>query len=451
MTSDTNNRAGEPETAPEGAALPPEDRVDVQPEATPVGASAHDEVSPGPQAAAPIEVQVEKWVYGGAGLARHEGKVLMIPYTLPGERVRVEITRDHGGFAGARMRELLEPSAERAEPRCPVFGRCGGCHYQHAAAEFQAARKAEIVREVFRRVGKLDTPAEIGILAAQPWGYRNRTQFHSDGREIGFLEAGSHKLVAVDDCPISAPKINESLDALRYMLRDRGWPRFVRSIELFTNGTETMVNVLETEGGRGVAKGFFEWLGKQIEGAALGGIDYPAAGATYRVSHGAFFQVNRFLVDALAEKAAEGAEGRVALDLYSGVGLFAVQLARRLDVVAAVEANHQAARDLARNAERADVQVQVHAMQAEQYLPTLQAAPDFVLADPPRSGLGRHVVEHLVRLRPAQVHVVSCDPATLARDAAGLVAGGYRLEKLTVADLFPQTCHIETIAAFRRE
>ncbi|MGO9240094.1 MAG: class I SAM-dependent RNA methyltransferase [Bryobacteraceae bacterium] len=455
MTSDSDNTGGEPQAAAQQPDAPP----DVQPDAAAPAqaeiedgapAAAQPDVEPEARTAAAIEVQIEKWVYGGAGLARESGKVLLIPYTLPGERVRVEIARDHGGFAEARVQELVERSPERVEPPCPVFGRCGGCHYQHATAEFQAARKAEMAREVLRRVGKLEAPAEIGILAAEPWGYRNRTQFHTDGREIGFLEAGSHRLVAVDDCPISAPRINESLDALRYMLRDRGWPRFVRSIELFTNGTETMVNVLETEGGRGVAKGFFEWLAKQIEGAARGGIDYPAAGETYRVSHGAFFQVNRFLVDALAERAVEGAEGRAALDLYSGVGLFAVRLARRFGAVAAVESNHQAARELARNAERAGVKVEVHAMQAEQYLATLQAAPEFVLADPPRSGLGKHVVEHLVRLRPAEVRVVSCDPATLARDAAGLVAGGYRLEKLTMADLFPQTYHIETIAAFRR-
>jgi 23S rRNA (uracil1939-C5)-methyltransferase len=450
MTPDTNNAAGEPAAVPDEASKQPGAQPDAQ--SGPASeAQPAVEVRPAIGAQPAIEVQIDKWVYGGAGLARDNGKVVMVPYTLPGERVRVEIVKDHGGFAEARVQEWLERSPERVEPQCPVFGQCGGCHYQHAAAEFQAARKAEITREVFRRVGKLDAPAEIGILAAEPWGYRNRTQFHSDGGEIGFLEAGSHKLVAVDHCPISAPKINESLDALRYMLRDRGWPRFIRSLELFTNGSQTMVNVLETDGGRGVAKGFFEWLGKHIEGAALGGIDYAAAGETYHVSHGAFFQVNRFLVDALAEKAVEGAEGRVALDLYSGVGLFAVRLARQFGAVAAVESNHQAARDLTLNAGHAGVQVEVHSMQAEQYLATLKTAHDFVLADPPRSGLGRRVVEHLIRLRPPQVHVVSCDPATLARDAAWLVAGGYRLEKLSVADLFPQTYHIESIAGFRRE
>jgi len=457
MLPDTNNAPGDdaseqidtPQPSTTAETAPPLDREHAsedaqsgeQPDAAPALA-AEPPAEPGP------ELVIEKWVYGGDGLARADGKVLMIPYVLPGERVRVRIAADHGGFAEARVTEMLERSAERAEPQCPVFGLCGGCAYQHAGAEFQAAQKAEIVREVFQRVGKIKAPDEIKILAGEPWGYRNRTQFHSDGREIGFLEAGSHNLVPVDNCPISAPKINESLLALRYMIRDRGWPRFVQTLELFTNGEQTMVNVLETEGSRGVAKGFFEWLGKQIPGAELGGLEYDCTGAKFRVSHGAFFQVNRFLVDTLADAAVEGAEGDIALDLYSGVGLFTLRLARQFTKVAGVESNHQAARDLTFNAERAGLTITVHPMQAEQYLENRKSTPNFVLADPPRSGLGKRVVQHLINLKPKEIRVVSCDPATLARDAAGLIAGGYRFERLTVADLFPQTYHVETIAVF---
>jgi 23S rRNA (uracil1939-C5)-methyltransferase len=464
MLPDTNNAPGDdaseqidapqpPETdktapPPDQEHAPEEAQSDEQPAATPALAAE-------PQAEAPAELGpelvIEKWVYGGDGLARADGKVLMIPYVLPGERVRVRISADHGGFAQARVTEMLERSEQRVEPQCPVFGLCGGCAYQQAGPEFQAAQKAEIVREVFQRVGKIKAPDEIKILAGEPWGYRNRTQFHSDGREIGFLEAGSHNLVPVDNCPISAPKINESLLALRYMIRDRGWPRFVRTLELFTNGEQTMVNVLETEDSRGVAKGFFEWLGKQIPGAELGGLEYECSGAKFRVSHGAFFQVNRFLVDPLADAAVEGAEGDIALDLYSGVGLFTLRLAKQFTKVAGVESNHQAARDLTFNAERAGLTIPVHPMQAEQYLENRKSTPDFVLADPPRSGLGKRVVQHLVHLKPKEIRVVSCDPATLARDAAGLIAGGYRFEKLTVADLFPQTYHVESIAVFLAE
>lgn len=442
-TAETAPPAGQPTSEPVSGEDTQENVLEepqaaAEPESTPV-----DQSEPG------LDLVIEKWVYGGDGLARADGKVLMLPYTLPGERVRVRIATDHGGFAEARVTEMLERSAERVEPQCPVFGLCGGCHYQHAGAEFQAARKAEIVREVFQRVGKIKAPDEIKILAGEPWGYRNRTQFHSDGRDIGFLEASSHNLVPVDHCPISAPKINEGLQALRYMIRDRGWPRFVRTLELFTNGEQTLVNVLETDGSRGVAKGFFAWLGKQIPGAELGGLEYDCAGAKFRVSHGAFFQVNRFLVDPLADAAVEGAEGDIALDLYSGVGLFTLRLAKKFTKAAGVESNHQAARDLTFNAERAGLTIPVHPMQAEQYLENRNSTPDFVLADPPRSGLGKRVVQHLVRLKPREIRVVSCDPATLARDAAGLIAGGYSFEKLTVADLFPQTYHVETIAVFR--
>lgn len=456
MLPDTNNApadsGSEPVETPQQSETNEIEQTTAPVEALP--AEASESVSePQPAEATKVtpEVVIEKWVYGGAGLARIDGKVLMVPFTLPGERVRVEIVDDHGGFAEARAAELLERSDQRVEPQCPVFGRCGGCSYQHAGAKFQAEQKAEIVREVFQRVGKIAAPEQIGILAGEPWGYRNRTQFHSDGREIGFLEAGSHNLVPVDHCPISAPKINEGLDALRYMIRDRGWPRFVRTLELFTNGDQTMVNVLETDGSRGVAKGFFDWVAKQIPGAELGGLEYDAAGAKFRVSHGAFFQVNRFLVDRLADAAVEGAEGDIALDLYAGVGLFSLRLTQKFGKTAAVESNHQAARDLTFNAERAGVTVVVHPLQAEQYLETRKSTPDLVLADPPRSGLGKRVVQHLVRLKPKEIRVVSCDPATLARDAAGLIAGGYRFEKLTVADLFPQTYHVESIAVFQAE
>ena len=458
MPSDTNDSSAQPildgsgDPTPEQPSPATGSPVPVE-TAGAIATSADHETAaePKPAGGAPgPEVEIEKWVYGGDGLARLDGKVVMAPFTLPGERVRLGIVDDHGGFANARVEEWITRSAERIEPQCPVFGRCGGCHYQHASAAFQAARKAEIVREVFRRVGKIETPEEIGIVAGEPWGYRNRTQFHTDGRQIGFLAAASHKLVPVEECPISAPKINESLKMLRYMLMDRGWPRFVRHLELFTNGTQTMVNVLETDGGRGVAKGFFDWLGAHIPGANLGGLEYDADGARFRVSHGAFFQVNRFLIEDLVTSALDGATGKTALDLYAGVGLFTLRLAGRFETVAAVESNHQAARDLTFNAERAGVKVDVQAMQAEQYLESVASTPDLVVADPPRSGLGKRVVQHLLRLKPEQIRVVSCDPATLARDAAGLLAGGYRLDKLNVVDLFPQTYHVENVAVFTR-
>lgn len=396
--------------------------------------------------AAGSELQIEKWVYGGAGLGRLEGRVVLTPFVLPGERVRIEVEREKSSMVEARAVEWLERSPERVEPACRYFERCGGCHYQHAPYEYQAARKVEIVREVLRRVGKVEAPEEIGLRTGEPLGYRNRSQFHLRGARIGYLAAGSHDLVPVDECPISAPAINEALAVLKKSIKDRRWPRFVEQIELFTNGEETMVNVLETEGGRRAARGFFDWLGERIPGAELGELNYRVGEGKFRVSHGSFFQVNRFLVEGLVEEVLGELTGETALDLYAGVGLFSLPLAKRFGKMTAVESSPSAVHDLQYNAAEHGVEVDAQRMQAEQYLSGLTAAPEVIVADPPRSGLGKNVTKHLARLKSPKLVLVSCDPATLARDLGALKAAGYALKRMTVVDLFPQTFHVEVVA-----
>jgi 23S rRNA (uracil1939-C5)-methyltransferase len=393
----------------------------------------------------------EKWVYGGQALGRVNGQVVMTPFAMPGETIRVETGRARAQFLETRLVEIVAPSPHRVAPACPHFTDCGGCHYQHAPYDYQLERKTEIVREVFRRVGKFDAPETIDTIAGEPWEYRNRTQFHLAGGRIGFHAAGSNRLVALEDrCPISAPAINETLAKLRGLMKDRRWPKFVRSLELFTNGTDTLINILETEGGQHVARNFFNWASSTIKGGGRGELEYPAAGLRFRVSHGSFFQVNRFLIDRLVEAAVRDAEGESALDLYSGVGLFSLPLAQRFSKVTAIESSLSAVRDLEFNAARARLAVEVRRLNADQYLEKLKIVPDFVLADPPRSGLGKPVVTHLARIKPERITVVSCDPATQARDLAGLLAAGYRLAGLTLVDLFPQTYHLETIAYLTR-
>jgi 23S rRNA (uracil1939-C5)-methyltransferase len=231
------------------------------------------------------------------------------------------------------------------------------------------------------------------------------------------------------------------------MLRDRRFPRFVRSLELFTNETEVQLNVLETA--QPVSRRFFDWAAERIPGLAAGTLDYPVGRDVYRVGHRSFFQVNRFLIEAVVERALEGAEGISAVDLYAGVGLFSLRLARRFRSVTAVESGGSAARDLEFNAARAGVEVAVRRHVADLFLGELEEAPEFVLADPPRSGLGKRVVRELLRLKPPRVVIVSCDPSTLARDLAPLTADAYRIERLTLVDLFPQTYHIETVTHLR--
>jgi 23S rRNA (uracil1939-C5)-methyltransferase len=388
-----------------------------------------------------IDVLIEKLVYGGDGLGRVEGQVVLVPFVLPGEKVRVAVERARAGLLEAKLLEVLSAAPSRTDPPCPYFQRCGGCHYQHLGYQSQLEQKRVILEEVFRRVGKLEPPQPDPV-ASPPWEYRNRSQLHLQGGEIGYFEHGSHRLCPVQRCPISSPKINETLAALRGMLRDPRFPHFVKSIELFTNETEVQLNVLATQ--RPVSRRFFEWCGERIPGL-VAAIDYSAAGATWRVRHRSFFQVNRFLIEALLERALAAAEGETALDLYAGVGLFSLPLARRFQKVTAVESARSAAADLEFNAARAGLSVEIKQNAADLFLLDLTQAPDFVLADPPRAGLGKRVVGELLRLRPPRITIISCDPATLARDLAPLAAGGYRIERLSLIDLFPQTYHIETV------
>jgi 23S rRNA (uracil1939-C5)-methyltransferase len=348
--------------------------------------------------------------------------------------------------------DVVTPSDIRVDPPCRLFARCGGCHYQHAPYEFQLTSKVEILREQLRRVGKIEYTGEIETISGPPLGYRNRAQFHVQDGRIGYLEARSHTLVPVSgECPVTSPNLNAALAALREKLRDPQFPRFVSSIELFTNETDVQVNIVESE--KRVARWFFDWVGSTEI------LDYQTGLGTFRVGGRSFFQVNRFLIEKLIESAigdasgaaGGGVSGGSALDLYAGVGLFSVPLAKRFGEVTAVEANQGATRDLEFNAERAGVSVKAEHARVEDFLATSHHNPgefDFIVADPPRAGLGKSVTQHLAKLAAPRIVIVSCDPATLARDVAML--GEYEIEKLTLVDLFPQTYHMETVAKLRR-
>lgn len=381
----------------------------------------------------PHTVTIEKWVYGGDALARLDGRVVLAPFVLPGETARLNVGED----IHADLMEVTAASPERVEPPCPLFTRCGGCQYQHAPYQFQLARKVDILREQLRRVGKIDYTGEIETISGPPLNYRNRAQFHIEDGRIGYLAARSHTLIPVSgECPISSPRLNQALAEMRARLPDPRFPRFVHSLEIFTNEVDLQVNVLEAD--RPVARPFYDWCGSTVA------IDYATSFGTFRVSPRSFFQVNRFLVEPLVDAALHNATGETALDLYAGVGLFALPMARRFKNVAAVEAGSDAARDLEVNAARAGVPLGIERARVEDFLPRCNTRADFVLADPPRAGLGKQVVAQLVRLAPPRVTIVSCDPATLARDVAALT--DYRIERLILADLFPQTYHLETIA-----
>ena len=378
---------------------------------------------------------IEKLVYGGDGLARLDGRIVFTPYVLPGETVRAEVERAKNDLLRGKLRGVIQPASSRVDPACPYFYRCGGCQYQHAGYEFQLAQKRAILREVLRRVGKIEFEGDIEVVAGDPWLYRNRVELHIDGGRLGYFEAGSHRLCAIDHCPISSPKLNDAIAILGRDLPRVRW--FTAGVELFTN--ESAIQVGLSNPVPAAARAVFTTIGSP------GPIEY----AGFRVSRNSFFQVNRFLIDPLVNAAVGDLAGENAVDLYAGVGLFSLRLAKCFQRVDAVESGWSAFRDLEFNVQRAGAAVAPQHKTAGEFLASLEPPPDLIVADPPRTGLGRDVTSGLLRLPAPRLVLVSCDPATLARDLRALLATAYQIERITLVDLFPQSYHMETVVRLK--
>jgi 23S rRNA (uracil1939-C5)-methyltransferase len=428
----------------------------------------------------PQLVEIEKPVYGGAFLARLEGKAVFVPLTLPGEQARVRITQSKSAYATAEADEILRAAPERIQPACPHFGACGGCHYQHADYASQLAFKQAILRETLLR-GGVDAPEEIGVLSGEQWGYRNRIRLALDAAgNPGYRGRRSHAVVPLRECPIAAPLLVEAAQAFAEVAR--GFAPTLRPTELslFCNPDETalLLTVFTKSSPKLRFNGFAQALAERIPaliGAELeveverglklqpqpiarwgaSSLDYRAAGFDYRVDHGAFFQVNRWLVDSLVESVVAEAQGKLAWDLFAGVGLFARQLAARFDGVVAVESAPASTYALAANLEgTTSLPISAETLHFLRFQATRCAngasTPDLIVLDPPRTGLGAETCALLAQIAAPALVCVSCDPATLARDLRALVASGYRIQSITLADLFPQTFHLETVVQLRR-
>lgn len=426
-----------------------------------------------PQVAPPVLVQIEKPIYGGAFLARVDGKAIFTPLTLPGETARVNVYEAHRGWAKAELENLVAIAPERVEPACPYFGSCGGCHYQHASYEAQLSIKQAVLRETLVRAG-VTPSADMTVLAGHPWAYRNRIRLAFDsGGNIGYRSRRSHSIVPIRECSIAAPLlIKAALTAAEYFRRSTRSQR-PTEITLFCDAAESVIlaTVLVANPARSRADDFVHLLtgeipqfagavfttqglpGRQVHSSAISGagsLRYRAAGFFYRVDNGAFFQVNRWLIEPLIERVTAGRSGALAWDLFAGVGLFARQLPERFSQVVAVESAPSALPPLTANL----AGTAARAIEATALDFLIQhrnsARPDLVIVDPPRTGLGADVTRLLGEIAPDSLVYVSCDPATLARDLCALLGAGYEIEHITLADLFPQTFHIESVVELRR-
>jgi 23S rRNA (uracil1939-C5)-methyltransferase len=418
-----------------------------------------------------FELTPTKLIYGGDALGHHAGRAVLVPRVLPWERVEVEEVRTAKGVLHARPLRILQPAAERIDPPCPYFGRCGGCHYQHLRPERQATSKGEILRETLRRLGSIEWKGEIPLRVGPPWNYRNQAQIkvarQASGQvDMGFFEAQSHRVYPVDNCLILSPRLNAVLGELRRPEWAQGLAT-LREIDLVVDDRDEEVMVtLQSEAANAESEKVGRALLEGIPGAVcvalavknrfrvLGkpALRYSVGDFRYQVSPGSFFQVSRFLTLELVTSVTGVELGGLALDLFAGVGLFSLPLARRFERVVAVEANPNAASDLKANAEVNGFQ-NLRAANETTYdflRRFAQTDPDLVVIDPPRAGVDAGSLKLLAALRPHKIHYLSCSPPTLARDLRLLAHQGYLLHSIELFDLFPQTYHIEALAKLGR-
>jgi 23S rRNA (uracil1939-C5)-methyltransferase len=432
-------------------------------------------------------------------LTHADGNTVFVPYVLPGEGVRAATRTKKKKLVWTKLLEVTSPSSERIAPACPHFQVCGGCHYQHIPPAEQVRLKIEILRETLSRLGGVQWNGEITAHSGEPYGYRNRAQWAVRSgmpRALGYFLPESSVILPIDTCPILSPRLLETFTLLQEMARGGKLLAGILEIEAFTDSADEKIalNVAfdKFPAPPGEIASLFRAELQRLESLLLldqkkdrfeltgpGFLVHEVGGFKYQVSHLSFFQVNRFLTEDLLRTVTVGAKGKLALDLYAGVGFFTLPLTQGFERVVSVDANLAATRDLFANAKNAGVEVISHNEHAEEFLKKTEERPDFVVLDPPRSGLGTAAAAALASLGAGEIMYLSCDPATLARDLAVLtgsqdrsrgttaksgaavaaeagagsaagVTNRYEITDMTMFDLFPQTFHIETLVRLRK-
>jgi len=401
-------------------------------------------------------VTMDKLVYGGECLGRlPDGRAVFVPFVLPGEIVQVQIVEDKKSFARAWPVDWLEISPNRIQPRCIHFAECGGCQYQNLSYEDQLKAKREIMIDQFNRLGKVEEPPVHPVVPSpNPWNYRNFIQFHlGEHSELGYIHADGEHLLPIQECHLPDPGINAlwpqiELDAesdlYRMGIRQDSYEQLMLVMEgESSNAPEFSVDIPVSA----------VYTPSDADLTVMAGDDhltYTLLDRHFRVSARSFFQVNtpiaEKMVTYLLDNLELHADSRV-IELYAGVGLFSAFIARKVGHLTAVESSGSACHDFTTNLGDLD-NVILYEAQAEDVLPTLKIEMDLLITDPPRSGWAPEVHDALYQLRPLQICYISCDPATLARDARKILKKGYRLTSVQPFDQFPHTSHIESISLF---
>jgi 23S rRNA (uracil1939-C5)-methyltransferase len=398
------------------------------------------------------EVALTTLSYGGDCLGRlPDGRVVFIPYGIPGERVAVEIIEDRRNFMRGKLVEVLEPASQRVEPRCKHFTHCGGCHYQHMDYKAQLEHKRHILSEQLTRVGKLSDPLTPQVIPSpNPFNYRNNIRFHvHETGKLGFLAPQSERIIPIAECHLPEEPIaqvwleisletDSDIDQIELRCGQNG------EVLVCLDGVTEIPPEFETEAGLSAV---YNGPGGRIILAGEDMLTMQVKDRAFQVSGGSFFQVNtpmaEMLIDTLQKNLILSKES-ILMDLYCGVGLFSAFLASDVKAVVGIELSPDACNDFAVNLDEFD-NVSLYEGAVEKILPRLKIKPDVVILDPPRAGLHRKALDTLLDLKPSQITYISCDPSTLARDLGMMATRGYRLDHVFLLDLFPQTYHVESM------
>jgi len=431
-----------------------------------------------------VELLIDKLVQGGDGLATHEGMKVFVPYSAPQERVRARIVTQKRDYAVAEIEEILEPSPLRVPAPCPYYGACGGCQLQHISYQGQLVVKKLYVNEALQRIGQIFVPVRHVTAEAEPWHYRNKTQYPvgatGNGMAIGFYKRGTHDLLDVPVCLLHPDEFDRLRETMRAILAAAGETGYdeskhdgnIRHIVL-RQGTQdggllaivvtrtpefdprVAELIAEQPGVIGVAQSMVPARTNRIMGSQTrvlvgrGYLHQSVLGKSFRVSAPSFFQVNVTQAEELCRKilkhvAPKGDE--LVLDLYSGVGMISLVVAPFVQQVTAIESDPAAVEDAMVNAQALDVRNVEFVCGDVSRAISRVASTDVVILDPPRKGCPAETLRHIAALRPKRIIYVSCNPATLARDLATLEQVGYATHEIEPVDMFPQTFHVEVIA-----
>jgi 23S rRNA (uracil1939-C5)-methyltransferase len=407
-----------------------------------------------------VPLTIEKPAAGGRMIARLDGQIVLVSGTIPGERVRARIERVSKSVAYAETIDVDEPSPDRRTVDADPL--CGGCLYSHIAYPRQLGLKRAVIVDAFTRIGRLELPDALAVAGSAEAGYRMRARLHLRGGRVGFFREGTHDLCDARQTRQLLPGSCDALDRLAAAIRSLG-AESVREIELAENvdasdrvvaldavmpiDPRSVDRLAATDGLTGViSPAYAHGSSHVVDRLTLGG--HQVALQRHVL---AFFQGNRHLLGDLVSHviAQVPADGDV-VDLYAGVGLFSVGVAVARGVrVTAIEGDRIAAADLEANAAGSGAAVAAVHGAVEQFVQQTHDRPSTVIVDPPRTGMSRDALSGA--LGPRRIVYVSCDVATLARDARRLVDAGFSVGRADAFDLFPNTPHVETVVVFERD